>query len=91
MFQTNQIIRPTETLLRKFFMRYGTIVDVQVNWYSAPPMCNRQEGYAFVSFQDYATFERVLMQPTHVVDSITLVCTVSNGRKPSMMLNKAPF
>ena len=79
--QTTQIIKPTESLLRKFFMRYGALVDVQVNWYSVHSMCNRQEGYAFVSFYEYSAFERILMQPSHVVDGITLLCTVSNGRK----------
>lgn len=60
-------------------MRYGCIVDVQVNWYAASPLSNKQEGYAFISFEDYSAFEAVLMNPTHCVDGITLVCTKSNG------------
>ncbi len=34
-FSTNQIIKPTEVLLRKFFVRYGTLLDVQVNYYTS--------------------------------------------------------
>lgn len=33
-FSTNQIIKPTEVLIRKFFVRYGTLLDVQVNYYT---------------------------------------------------------
>ncbi len=33
-FSTNQIIKPTEVLLRKFFVRFGTLLDVQVNYYN---------------------------------------------------------
>ncbi len=54
-------------------------MDVQVNWYNIVSMSNRQEGYAFVSFEDFASFETVLMNPTQIIDGITLVCTRSNG------------
>ena len=68
-------------MLRKFFIRIGSVLDVQVNWYSTgtPPMFNRQEGYAFVSFATYETYEQVLRQQVFQIDGITLVCTKSKG------------
>ncbi len=74
-------------------MRFGALVDVQVNWYSAAPMSTRQEGYAFVSFEDYTVFEAVLMQPTHVIDGITLVCTMSKGNRniPTLRSHNVTF
>ncbi len=41
-FTSSQIIKPTEVLLRKYFIRYGHILDVQVNYYNIHPVspCN---------------------------------------------------
>ncbi len=33
-FHTNEIVLPTEQVLTKYFLRFGTIVDVQVNSYT---------------------------------------------------------
>lgn len=75
-----QIIKPTESLLRKFFTRFGPILDVQVNWYTTgTPTCPRQEGYAFISFQDVRSLEMALFQPVYQVDGIVLTCTRANG------------
>ncbi len=65
-------------------MRFGSVLDVQVNWYHAIPMSHKQEGYAFVSFANQAAYESILMNPTHVVDGITLVCTASNQTRRAM-------
>ena len=75
--QTNQVVKPTEQLLRKFFMRFGSVSDIQVNWYDSSPLSRRQEGYGFVTLFHRETYESVLMNPTHVIDGITLICTAT--------------
>ena len=76
-------------------MKFGSIIDVQVNWYTpGAPMSNKQEGYAFVRFEAQSSFEAALLNPTYVVDGITLVCTPSKGGKSGSTLTpnhgKAP-
>jgi hypothetical protein len=41
----------------------------------------KQEGYAFVTFEDHQAVERVVANPLHVILGITVVCAKSN-RKP---------
>ncbi len=61
-------------------MKFGSIIDVQVNWYTTGTvMSNRQEGYAFVRFAKEDTFHAVLANPNYIVDGITLICTQSKG------------
>ncbi len=63
-------------------MKFGSIIDVQVNWYTpGAPMSNKQEGYAFVRFESQSSFEAALLNPTYMIDGITLVCTPSKGGK----------
>ncbi len=61
-------------------MRFGSIIDVQVNWYTAgSAMSHKQEGYAFLRFANVDSFHAVLSNPNYIVDGITLICTQSNG------------
>ena len=55
-------------------------MDVQVNWYktgTSPP--SRQEGYAFVTFEEQSTLDKVLQHPVYNMEGITLVCTTVNS------------
>ncbi len=61
---------------------------MQVNWYTVTPASNRQEGYAFVTFEDISAYEAVLMQPVQQTDGITLVCTESNTNSAIRRANK---
>ncbi len=73
-----EIVIPTEMFLRKAFLRFGSIVDIQVNWYSmGDSSTNRQEGYAFVTFESQESYDEILRNPIQHVQGITLLCTKS--------------
>ncbi len=63
-------------------------MDVQVNWYktgTSPP--SRQEGYAFVTFEEQSTLDKVLQHPVYNMEGITLVCTTVNSSSSNVNSN----
>lgn len=64
-------------MIRKYFMRFGSIQDVFVIRYSAKPF--RQEGYAFLRFYSISGYLQLLQFPVHQVNGITFICNPSKA------------
>ncbi len=81
-------MKPTEAMLRKFFLRFGSTIDADVIWYSDHVESNRQEGYAIVTFQHRSSVESAIFDPIHVIDGhITLLCAKSSRGVRQIGLN----
>lgn len=52
-------------------------------------MPSKQEGYAFITFEDHQTVERIVSNPRHMIHGITVMCAKSN-RKPKRILQPNP-
>jgi hypothetical protein len=85
-----QVLKPTESRLRRYFIQFGTILDVQINFFTASscptsPLVggiggSRQEGYGFITFEECSVAETVLTMGTHMVDGIEVMCSFSTER-----------
>ncbi len=76
--------------MRKYFLRYGSIVDLQVHVYFSHHV-GRQEGYAFLTFAEESSAHSAITAISHHVDGLTMVCTKpqrndgrSNGKTSQM-------
>lgn len=85
--QTGHVIKPTESRLRRHFIQFGTVLDVQVNFFAsvvspsdADGSSSRQEGYGFITFEDSSVAETILNIGTHFVDGIEVMCSFSTER-----------
>jgi hypothetical protein len=86
------VIQPTESRLRKYFLQFGSMMDVQINYYNSSvgssaysPTSHggsgmRQEGYGFITFEESSAAEAVLIMGTHNVDGIEVICSFSTER-----------
>lgn len=76
--------KPTEVLLRKYFMPFGSLFDVAVKEYHVSADGRHQQGYAFLTFENASSASAVVKQGMFQLEDMELRCTVPlpHGHSP---------
>ncbi|PVU91257.1 hypothetical protein BB559_004213 [Furculomyces boomerangus] len=56
----------TEESLKEYFSAYGEVVDTSI---MRDQTTGRPRGFGFVTFSEHSTIEKVLQEPSHIVDN----------------------
>lgn len=84
-----QLVKPSESFLRKFFVQFGSVIDITIKEYAVYHEQNMQEGYGFVSFEtEDAVMRAIAACQNVIVHGITLKCTITHQHNPHAKKNK---
>nr|BAG15902.1 musashi [Dugesia japonica] len=77
-------LSPNTTLetLRNYFQNYGDIKDVMI---LKDPVTKRSRGFGFVTFIEYSTIEKILLNSPHFLDSKKIDPKIAIPKKPDLV------
>ena len=93
-FPTNDLIKPTESLLRKALIGFGSILDISVKDYHNHPDQSLQEGYGFLwlsNSEDAARMVSIVQNMNYYGISISCSPLRQRNNQTELFQSSSPY